>query len=99
MSETDKRAIRDLIERQFESLSWSPDRQPAWTAFWPMIFVDGAAVYGAARPARAQTVDGFVVRMKRLAETSLPALDEQLRGCKITVFGNVRCRRFRVRTQ
>lgn len=88
MSDTDERAIRDLIERQFRSLSWSPDSNAGWAAF-AGDFVPGAALYGAARPARAQTVDEFTTRMKKLAASTLPSLDEQLRGYKINVFGNV----------
>ena len=88
MSRTDEQAIRDLIKRQFDSLSWAPDRQADWAAF-AGDFVDGAPLYGAARPARAQTVDQFVARMHQLAASSLPALDEQVGGYKISVFGNV----------
>ena len=88
MSDTDERAIRELIERQFKSLSWSPDRDAGWAEF-AGDFMPGAPLYGAARPARLQTVDDFTARMKKLASSTLPSLDEQLLDCKINVFGNV----------
>ena len=88
MSDTDERAIRELIERQFKSLSWSPDREAGWAEF-ASDFMPGAPLYGAARPARSQTVDDFTARMKGLAASTLPSLDETLCGYKITVFGNI----------
>lgn len=84
----DEAAIRALIARQFASLSWSTDRPAAWDRF-AADFLPGAPLYPAARPAAAQTVDGFVDRMQRLAATSLPELDEALLGAEIRVFGNV----------
>ena len=88
MSDTDERAIRELIERQFRSLSWSPESDAGWAEF-AGDFMPAAPLYAAARPARSQTVDEFTSRMKQLAASTLPSLEETLRGYKISVFGNV----------
>ena len=84
----DRQAITALIRRQFESLSWSSERQANWAQF-AADFLPDAPLHGAARPVRPQTVDAFVKRMRQLADTSLRSLDERLRGVQISVFGNV----------
>lgn len=80
--------IRALIERQFRSLSWGPEKPPGWQAFAD-DFVEDAPLYAARRPVRAQSVGAFVARMQGLSQTTLPTLDEQLRGLGVKVFGNV----------
>ena len=85
---TDEEAIRSLLQRQFESLSWSPEKEAGWNDF-TADFLPDAPLYGASRPAKPQTADGFVARMKQLSTTSLPALDERLVGFKTHVFGNI----------
>jgi ketosteroid isomerase-like protein len=84
----DRRAIEALIARQFASLGWSPGRSPDWEAFAADFFA-GAPLYPAARPARRQTVDGFVERMKGLAGTKLRSFAETVLGTDVHVFGNV----------
>lgn len=86
--EADIRAIEDLIARQFRTLSWAPGQPGDWDGF-AADFLPGAPLYAAARPAKAQTVDAFVERMKDLAGTTLPSLHETPRGTHIRVFGNV----------
>jgi hypothetical protein len=84
----DRRAIEAIIARQFASLGWSPVRSADWRAFAADFFVD-ASLYPAARPARRQTVEGFIDRMKRLAGTKLRSLEENVLGTEIHIFGNV----------
>jgi hypothetical protein len=84
----DVRAIEALIGRQFASLTWTPDRPGDWDLFAADFFPD-AALYPAARPARRQSVDAFVERMKGLAGTTLRSFDEVVLGTEVRVFGNV----------
>lgn len=84
----DIRAIEDLIARQFRTLSWNPGQPGDWQGF-AADFFPGAPLYATGRPAKAQTVDAFVDRMKGLADTTLRSLHETPRGAHIRVFGNV----------
>jgi hypothetical protein len=84
----DRRAIEAIIERQFGSLNWLPGRSADWQAFTADFFPD-ASLYPAARPARRQTVEGFVERMKGLAGTKLRTFEERVLGSEIHIFGNV----------
>jgi len=84
----DVRAIEALIARQFASLNWAPGTSADWDAFAADFFPE-ASLYPAARPARRQTVEGFVERMKGLAETKLRSFHEAVLGTEIRVFGNV----------
>jgi hypothetical protein len=84
----DRRAIEALIARQFASLGWSPGRSADWEAFAADFFPD-ASLYPAARPARRQTVDGFVARMKGLVGTKLRSFEEKVLGTEIHIYGNV----------
>jgi hypothetical protein len=84
----DVREIKALIARQFASLSWPKGGTGNWSAF-SSDFVDGATLYPAARPFRAQDVSAFVARMKRVAETELQSLEESILGTKIIIFGNI----------
>ncbi|MGE0747365.1 MAG: nuclear transport factor 2 family protein [Rhodospirillales bacterium] len=86
--EDDVCAIEAIVARQFASLNWNA----ATTADWPAFaadFLPGATLYPAARPAAMQTVDGFVERMKGLAQTSLGTFGERVLGTRVRVFGNV----------
>jgi hypothetical protein len=51
-------AIRALIERQFASLAWSPDRPPDWAAFAADLD-PAASLYPAARPVKRQSAEGL----------------------------------------
>ena len=84
----DHQQIRDLIERQFRSLSWSKDRKGEWQKF-QADFLEGAPLVPGARPIVPTTAPDFVKRMQTLSQTSLGQLDENCLGAKIVVFGNV----------
>ena len=88
MQPADMIAIRDIVARQFASVSWAPDRPADWTGF-AADFVPGAPLYPAARPVRSQTVGAFVERMKGLAATSLPSLKERLLDLQIRGTANI----------
>jgi hypothetical protein len=81
-------AIRALVERQFASLAWSPDRPADWAAF-AADFDPAASLYPAARPAKRQSVEAFVGRMQGLASTTLRSLHESVLGIEVRQFGNV----------
>jgi hypothetical protein len=85
---SDRDAIRDIIARQFRSLSWEAGGGPEWAAFRG-DFLPGAVLYPSARPAAAQSLDDFVVRMGGLVGGVLNSLDEQVLGSRIEVFGTV----------
>ena len=84
----DVRAIKAIVARQFASLTWTPSRDADWAAFVG-DFLPDASLYPAARPARRQTVGGFVERMKSLQGATLRSFDEVVLGTEIRVFGNV----------
>ncbi len=84
----DVRAIEALIARQFHSLTWSPGGEGDWRTF-AADFVSEATLVPAARPAKKQTVDDFIERMKGLAGTKLRSFKEVLLGTDVRVFGNV----------
>jgi ketosteroid isomerase-like protein len=84
----DVSTIAGLIARQFASVSWSRSVPADWQAF-AADFFQGASLYPAARPARRQTVEGFIERMKGLAATKLRSFEETVVGADIQVFGNV----------
>lgn len=86
--EDDVRAIEDLVARQFASLCWSPGGAPDRDAF-AADFAPGASLHPAARPARRQTVEGFLDRMEGLAGTTLRGFREAVLGTEVRVFGNV----------
>ena len=84
----DVRAIEALVARQFASLTWAPGTSADWDAFAADFFPD-ASLYPAARPAKRQTIEAFVLRMKGLAGTKLRSFHEAVLGTEIRVFGNV----------
>lgn len=84
----DERAIRELIARQFRSMSWSPGAPADWSGF-AGDFLHRAALFPSARPLSPTDVAAFVERMRRLSETSLQSFDEVVLGAEIQVFGNV----------
>lgn len=84
----DVRAIRALIARQFASLCWTPEGSADWEAF-RADFHPEASLWPAARPAKRQTVAGFVERMQGLAATKLRSFEESMLGAEVHVFGNV----------
>ena len=84
----DLKAIRDLIDRQFASMSWSVGGGPD-TALFKSDFVSGSPLYPAGRPVSVQSPDEFMERMGELARTTLPSFHERVIGTQILVFGNV----------
>lgn len=85
----DVHAIRDVIARQFDSLQWTPERPPDWQGL-AAGFVPEAPLYSAARPAKRQTVAGFIKRMEGFrASGKLKSFEETMLGATILVFGNV----------
>ena len=84
----DLRAIRDLIDRQFTSMSWSMGGGPD-TALFKSDLLPGAPLYPSARPVLATSDDAFTERMGELARTTLTSLHERPIGKRILVFGNV----------
>jgi hypothetical protein len=84
----DIRAIEALVARQFASLNWTPGTSIDGDAFAGDFF-PGATLYPAARPAKPQTVEAFIQRMRSLAENGLRSFHETLLGTEIHVFGNV----------
>ena len=84
----DHKAIEELIERQFEALSWDEKRDGDWAGFTD-DFVEGAQLFAGARPVKSQSVGQFVERMKGLSKSSLPHLEERFLGRRIEVYGNV----------
>lgn len=88
MSDDDRQAIRALIARQFACMNWTPEEPADWNTF-AGDFLAGTTLVAAARPARRQTVEAFLDRMRDLAETDLRTFAQAMLGSEILVFGNV----------
>ncbi len=84
----DEEAIRSLIGEHFEAMRWEPGDDPDWDRF-RQDFLPGAQLFGAARPAYARSVDGFIERMETVARANLVSFEEHTRGMKILRFGNL----------
>jgi len=84
----DLQAIRDLIDRQFASMSWSAGEGPD-TAMFRNDFLPRAPLYPSARPVSVRSLDEFTERMGELAQTTLTSFHERVIGSKVLVFGNV----------
>ena len=84
----DLEAIRDLIDRQFASMSWSAAVGPD-AALFKSDFLPGAPLFPAARPVSMKSVDELTERMSELARTTLPSFRERAIGTQILVFGDV----------
>ncbi|HJS33305.1 MAG TPA: hypothetical protein VJ924_15025 [Alphaproteobacteria bacterium] len=80
--------IEAMIRRQFGSLCWTPERGADWNSF-AHDFSAEAVLYPASRPARSQSVDAFMARMKDLSQTTLRSFRERMLGAQIRTFGNV----------
>ncbi len=85
---SDLRAIRDLIDRQLASMSWSAGGGPDTVTFGN-DFLHGAPLYPSARPVSVRSVDEFTEYMGELAQTTLMSFHERVIGAKVIVFGNV----------
>jgi ketosteroid isomerase-like protein len=84
----DVEAIEAIVSRQFASLNWTNASPADWEAF-AADFSPDATLYPAARPARPQTIQAFVERMKGISQTTLRSFHEAVLGTKVHVFGNV----------
>ncbi len=84
----DIRAICDIIERQFKSMSWTTKSAPDMAAF-AGDFLPGATLYPSARPVSGRSVAEFSSRMNDLAGKALISFDETVLGGKVFIFGNI----------
>jgi hypothetical protein len=91
MSEGDETEVREIelvIARQFASLNWTPGADADWSGF-AADFHPEASLFPSARPAKQQTPEAFIERMKGLARSSLLSLEEKVVGTAVHVYGNV----------
>jgi hypothetical protein len=84
----DVQDIKNILARQLEYISWSASKDSNWTEF-SEDFLPDATLFGAARPARSQTVAAFVDRMKSLSQTGLKSFEQTMLGAEVHVFGSV----------
>ena len=88
-SQTDDiQAIKKILARQLENISWSPEKESDWEKV-AQDFTPDASLYPAARPANAQTVSAFIDRMKALPQAGLRSFEQTMLGAEVHVFGNV----------
>lgn len=87
-SAIDARIIRELINRQFASMTWKTGEGPDLESF-ERDFLTEAVLYPSVRPLSAQSIGEFGVRMSELARTSLRSFHEQVMATKVHVFGSV----------
>jgi hypothetical protein len=82
-------AVRAVLARQFEHLSWAAGDTPDYA---PVLadFVPGAHMYASRRPAAAQSAAEFCARLERLrVDGTLASFRESMLGAHIRIFGNV----------
>lgn len=84
----DLQAIRNVIDRQFASMSWTTGGGPD-TGTFRSDFLPTAQLYPSARPVSAISLDAFAGRMGQLAQTTLASFRERVIGTRIVVFGQV----------
>jgi ketosteroid isomerase-like protein len=84
----DLQAIKRLIGAHFDPLRWSAASGADWAAFSADFLAD-ASLFAAARPARRQTLDAFITRMKGLPERGLHSFEEKTLAMQVLSFGNV----------
>jgi hypothetical protein len=84
----DIRAIEAIIDRQFGSLNWKSGGGGDWHVF-AGDFHPEASLFPSARPARRQSVEAFIERMKCLAQGPLHIFTERVLGTEVHTFGNV----------
>jgi Domain of unknown function (DUF4440) len=85
----DEAAIRSIIAVQFQCMDWEPGRSADWSRFSSLFFPETTLI-PAARPAKRQTIDAFIERMKGLeANGTLRSFRERMLGATIHVYGNV----------
>ena len=87
--DADRKAIRALIETQFDTLCWQPGETPD---FRPLLdgFLADAPLFASARPVQAQTAGVFCARLDGLRRDGpLAGFHERMLGLSVEVFGNV----------
>jgi hypothetical protein len=85
---TDESAIRELIRSQAKRLSWTRDTPADWESF-KNGYLPNALMIASSRPARTQTVDEFLTRMKALSAGSLRSFAETALNGDVHVFGSI----------
>ncbi len=87
--EEDEAAIRAIIATQFGCMDWEPGRPADWERFRSLFFPNTTLI-PSARPAKRQTIDDFIERMKGLEQNGmLRSFRERMLGSTIHVYGNV----------
>lgn len=86
--DADTQAIRSLVRDHFAGMRWEPGTAADWETF-AADFLEEASLFPAARPARRQTLEGFIARMKGVAQGSLRTFEEATLGMEVLAFGNV----------
>jgi Domain of unknown function (DUF4440) len=87
--DADVEAIRSIIAVQFQCMDWEPGRPADWARFASLFFPETTLI-AAARPAKRQSSEAFVERMKALeASGTLRSFRERMLGSAIHVYGNV----------
>lgn len=86
--ESDRQAIREIVGRQFSSMSWRDGSGPDINAFRG-DFLPAATLFPAARPVSPRSLDDFCARMAGLAGSTLVSFDERVMATHIVLFGNV----------
>lgn len=84
----DEDAIRELVGNHFEAMRWTSGEEADWNRF-AADFLPEAQLFPAARPVQTRSVEGFIARMKAVAQGGLHTFEEHTRGMKILRFGNV----------
>lgn len=84
----DHQAIVAIIERQFGSLSWTPEDSADWDMFMSDFF-PGAPLYPSIRPVKQQSVNAFIERLHELKDGKLRSFHEKVLGTEVRVFGNI----------
>ena len=84
----DEEAIRSLIGRHFEALTWSEGSLPDWDTF-SADFLPEALLFPAARPVQVRSLGAFIERMNLVARGGLHTFEEHTLGMRILRFGNV----------
>jgi Putative lumazine-binding len=86
--DSDVRAISDIIDHQFTSMSWQTGGEPDRAVF-KSDFYPEASLFASVRPLKALSLGDFLERMNGLVGTALRSFDERVLGSRIVVFGNV----------
>lgn len=67
---SDEEMIQSLIVVHFEPMRWNEEQELEWEKF-RYVFLEGALLCGAARPAQVRSPKDFIERMATAARSSL----------------------------